>query len=569
MVASKRLLVCWGILLQVHLFAQNSDSQISIEFQQEPLLDALAKLNESTDKQLSFNPQILPKDRTVDRSFRDESVESVLDEIIGPGYEVKSISNYLIIQKKVVKKQKTTYRISGGVSDAITGVKLQDVSIYEINSLESTLTDNVGSFQLKAKTGSDVATFLISKENYKDTVIQITNLRQFEAPIVLTKEKKSKLGKTIREKVKIYSNGLAKFFTSDKVIKNARNVNMVDTRLAQISLVPALGTNRKMSSQIKNKFSLNIISGYSYGVRGLELGGVYNIAREEVRGAQIGGFGNTVGGEVHGLQMGGFINTTSDYVKGAQLGGFINVAKDSVNGFQLGGFTNVTKEMQGLQIAGFDNHTQDVSGFQLAGFINTSRRMDGMQLAGFINKAKEVRGLQFSVVNVADTVASGMPFGLLNIVRKNGLLSPGIESDDVVPYRFTFRSGLDKFYTVLSIGTDPGDHWTLGVGFGSKLFPRKQQKFFLNPELRWLNLAKGAPKENENNYLVRFNLNLGYQFFKRLSITSGPSVNFYVTNQLDETGTPEINPANAPFLDEQPGNTRYQMWLGYTVGLNF
>ena len=537
MVVNRMLLILCGILIQFQLIAQDPDTHISIDFSQEPLLEALAKLDRSTSKQLSFNPQILPQDQFVDGTFMNEPVEEVLGDLIGPSFEVKSISNYLIIQKRVMSKQKTTYKITGGVTDAITGLKLQDVSIYEINSLESTLTDGDGSFELKAKTGSDVATFLISKENYKDTVIQISNMRQLETPIILSKEKENKLGKAIRDKVKVYSNGLAKFFTSDKVIKNARNVNMVDTRLAQISLVPALGTNRKMSSQIKNKISLNLISGYSYGVRGFELGGFYNIAREEVRGAQIGGFGNTVGGEVHGLQM--------------------------------GGFTNLTKEMQGVQIAGFNNHTKDVSGFQLSGFINTTGEMDGFQLTGFINWAQEVRGLQLSVVNVADSVVSGTQFGLLNIVRKNGLLSPGIESDEVVPYRFAFRSGMEKFYTVLSIGTDPGDHWTLGVGFGSRLFPRKQQRFFLNPELRWLNLAKGAPAENENNYMVRFNFNLGYTFFKRLSITTGPSVNFYVTNQLDETGMPELNIANAPFLDDLSGNTRYQMWLGYTVGVNF
>jgi len=173
------------------------------------------------------------------------------------------------------------------------------------------------------------------------------------------------------------------------------------------------------------------------------------------------------------------------------------------------------------------------------------------------------------IVNVADTVASGVPFGLLNMVRKNGLLSPGIESDDIIPYRFTFRSGMDKFYTVLSIGTDPSNHWSLGVGFGSRLFPFSQQKFHVNPELRWANLAKGQPAESENNYLVRFNFNLGYQLFKRLSITSGPALTYYISNQLDEFSNPVINIASNPLLDELIGNTRHQLWLGYTFGVNF
>lgn len=567
--ASKQLLIIFSFLLCTNAFSQVSDDAISISFQNEPLLEALAKLDGVTNKQLSFNPQILPQNQLVNKVYEDQNIKVILEEVLGSSYELKSISNYLIIQKKEVRKQKTTFKIAGGVRDAITGEELKDVSVYEINSLESTLTDASGGFELKAKTGSDVATFLISKENYKDTIIQITNVRQIEAPIQLKQEKESRIVKAIRDKAEIFSNGLAKLFTSDKVIKNARNVNMVDDRLVQISLVPSIGTNRKMSSQIKNKFSLNVIAGYSYGVNGLELGGFYNVDREEVRGVQIGGFGNTVGGEVHGLQMGGFVNTTSDYVRGSQIGGFINVAKDSVNGLQMAGFTNLTKEVRGLQIAGFNNHTKKSSGFQLSGFINTTGEMDGFQLTGFINVAREVKGLQMSVVNVADTVVSGTQFGLLNIVRKNGLLSPGIESDGVIPYRFSFRSGMDKFYTVLSIGTNPSEYWTLGVGFGSKLFTSPKKKLYLNPELRWVNLAKGVPDENENNYLVRFNFNLGYQLFKRLSITSGPALNFYVSNQLDEAGNPEIDIASAPFIDELPRNSRYQMWLGYTFGVNF
>ena len=566
MAASKKLFIALGFFVSISLFAQ--ENTISIKFDQEPLLEALAKIDQQTTKQLSYNPQILPKSEVVNKSYESEQIEKVLGDMLGSRYELKEIGNYLIIQKKITKKEKTTFQIAGGVKDAVTGQQLKDVSVYEINSLESTLTNDQGEFELKAKTGADVATFLVSKKDYKDTIIQVSTIRPMEAPIVLNQEKENKLGQAIRDQVKIFSEGLAKLFTSDKVIKNARNVNMVDTRMFQISLVPSVGTNRKMSPQIKNRFSLNVFAGYSYGVQGLELGGFYNIDREEVRGVQIGGFGNTVGGEVHGLQMGGFVNTTDDYVRGAQIGGFINIASDSVNGFQMGGFTNITRDMQGVQIAGFNNHTKNTSGFQLSGFVNTAGDMDGCQMAGFVNVAKEVRGFQLSVVNIADSVATGVPLGLLNIVKKNGLLSPGIESDDVVPYRFTFRSGLDKFYTVLSIGTNPGEHWTLGAGFGSKLFTGDKKTFLLNPEIRWLNLAKGLPDETQN-YMVRFNFNLGYQIFKRLWITSGPSVNFYFTNQLDEQGIPEIDIASSPFLDKLSGGTRHQMWLGYTFGVNF
>jgi len=371
------MLFCLAVLAN----GQGSDQFISINFEDQPLLEALARLDQATERQLSFNPQILLQDQVVNQSFETKPIQQILLEILGSAYDLKEIGNYLIIQRKVTVKKKSTFSISGGVKDAITGEELKDVSIYEINTLESTLTNEMGEFELKAKTRSDVVTFLISKQNYKDTIIQIVAFQPIEAPIALEKEKKSKWGKAIRDQVKVFSEGFARLFTSDKVIKNARNVNMVDTRTFQVSLIPSVGTNRKMGSQIKNRISLNLIAGYGYEVRGFEMGGLYNINREEIRGAQIGGFGNTVGGEVHGLQMAGFINTTKDNVKGTQIGGFINVASDSVNGFQMAGFTNLTKEIKGLQIAGFNNHTRNSLGAQLSGFINTTRKMDGFQLA--------------------------------------------------------------------------------------------------------------------------------------------------------------------------------------------
>ncbi len=571
MTVNKVFVTGFFLLCSILLPGQSAEGQkVTISFENEPLQDALLRLDGISDHQLSYNPQILPSGVILNQSFQSESPREILDKILGGDYELKSIGNYIIIQKAPPpKKEKAIFQLSGGIKDAATGEELEDVSIYEVNSLRSTLSNERGEFDLQAETDVSAATFVISKKYYQDTIIQVSQLKTLEGPIVLKKERESRSGRSIREHVRTFSTGLSKFFTSDKVRKNAQNVNLVDTRMFQFSFVPSIGTNRKMSSQIKNKFSLNLIAGYSYGVGGAELGGVYNISREEVRGVQVGGFGNTVGGEVHGLQMGGFINTTKDYVKGSQIAGFINVASDSVNGFQMGGFTNLTKEMRGLQIAGFNNHTKKMAGFQLSGFINTTNEMNGFQLTGFINVAKEVRGLQLSVVNWADTIVTGIPFGLLNIVKKGGFISPALESDDVIPYRVSFRSGLDKFYSVLSVGIQPGDYWTYGVGFGSRWFPTNKRTFFINPELRWFNLAESKIKEDENNYMVRFNFNLGYQIFKHLSVTSGPSLNYYFTNDLDERGNPIIDIAGKTITDRSSGRYRHQLWVGYTFSIGF
>ncbi|MEP1095059.1 MAG: hypothetical protein ABJG78_08110 [Cyclobacteriaceae bacterium] len=334
----------------------------------------------------------------------------------------------------------------------------------------------------------------------------------------------------------------------------------------QFSLVPPIGSNGPLSGETSNKISLNLLAGYAHSVEAFELGGIYNIVKADVKGAQISGFGNTVGGEVHGFQLAGFFNTNKGYIEGAQVAGFINLTSDKVKGFQVGGFSNISAAIDGWQIAGFNNHTKETKGTQLAGFINTTGTLNGLQLAGFINVAKRVNGVQFGVVNVADSVESGVQFGLVN-VSKNGFISPGMETDDVVPYRLVFRSGRERFYTVLSVGAKESEYWSYGAGFGSRLYLSEKRNLFVNPELRYHQINKG--KSVAENHLVKLNVNLGYQLFKHLYITSGPTVNFYTTKQLDQNGRPLIDIANNPSHDSQSGRSRYQLWVGYSIGIGF
>ena len=570
MAVNKQIIKFLFLLSVLGLFGQETSIKITIEFIDEPIAVALAKLDNSIAQQLSYNPQILPQNTTITRSFEDQIPEVILVGILGPTYQLKNIGNYIIIQKApLTKKEKTAFQLKGGIKDASSGKDLSGVSVYEINSLKSTLSNEQGKFELQANTEFKEATFVVSRRFYQDTIIRITKPEQLTQPIALKQEEPSKKGIMIRERVKVFSSGLAKFFTSIELRKNAQNVNFVDTRLFQLSLVPSIGTNRKMSGQIKNKISLNLISGYSYGVHGVELGGFYNLDREEVIGAQFGGFGNTVGGEVRGAQFGGFINTTKDYVNGVQMAGFINVASDSVEGFQAAGFTNTTKEMSGFQVAGFNNRTMKVSGYQLSGFMNTTGEMDGVQIAGFINIAKEVKGLQLSVINIADTVSSGVPIGLISIVKKNGFLSPALEYTDAIPVGFAMRVGVETFYSILAIGTNPDNYWSVGGGFGSKRFTSVNRKLFLNPELRWSSLTQGKIRENEDSNLIQLNFNLGYQLFKRLSIAGDPSLNFFFTNHLNAQGDPIIDLANSTIIDGQGSRNRYQMWAGYTLNIGF
>ncbi|MCP4459167.1 MAG: hypothetical protein GY816_14270 [Cytophagales bacterium] len=364
----------------------------------------------------------------------------------------------------------------------------------------------------------------------------------------------------------------------------------------QFSFVPPISSNGALNSETSNKISFNLLAGYSHDVEAFEYGGIYNHVRANVKGAQISGFGNTVGGEVHGFQMAGFFNNNGGEVEGAQVAGFINLSRNNVKGFQLAGFTNISgdidgwqlsgfsniagategvqlagfhnlaKETIGWQLAGFHNHSKEIKGNQLAGFMNYTGTLDGVQLAGFVNVAKKVKGVQFGLINVADSVESGVQFGLVN-VSKNGLISIGTETDDVVPYRLVFRSGQDWFYTVLSAGIKENEYWSFGAGFGSQLFLSEKRNLFVNPELRYHQINKD--QSVAKNHLVKMNLNLGYQLSNHFYITAGPTFNFYTTKEFDQNGRPLLDIVDDPTHESQDGKSRYQQWVGYSIGIGF
>ena len=343
-----------------------------------------------------------------------------------------------------------------------------------------------------------------------------------------------------------------------------------ETKTFQLSLVYPVGTNGQNSGEIINDFSLNLFAGYSGGVNKLEIGGFYNITKGYVKGVQLGGFGNGVGGKVDGVQIAGFSNINKGNVDGVQLAGFLNKSKGSVSGAQVAGFSNLSDFNTGIQLAGFTNHSKGSSGMQLAGFSNISGDVKGAQAAGAINVARRLDGAQVGIINIADSISSGAQVGLINISKKNGFISLGLESDDFMPVRLAFRSGMDYFYTVLVAGAHPDEeYWSVGAGFGSRLFLSDTRKVFVNPEARWEYINAGSISDSDFSHLTKLNINFGYQLQKHLYLTAGPSVNYYVTDDLDVNGQPNIELTSNQTINRLNNNKRHQLWVGYNVGVGF
>lgn len=583
----------FSVLIPISSNAQQVKTQtISISFNGSNTKEALEQISAISDFRLSYNPDVLHVRQNIIKSYSSVPIEDVLIDILGEQFELKFRGSYIIIQKfQPTLQTKNEFKIAGDIKDAETGEKIKGVTVYEVNKLNSTLSDDRGNFELSVSSKSDYVTFAVSRANYKDTIIQVTKDFNFDQGLLLKPisdkpEKKVTFFRDVETKLKeIETKKLVRFFTSKKERENSINVGLIEEKNFQFSLIPSIGTNMQMGGQIKNRYSFNLLAGYSYGLSVFELGGLYNIDRKEVSGLQIAGFGNAVGGNVQGTQIAGFINTNKSNTTGTQISGFLNVVADDMKGVQLSGFNNISKNtngsqvtgfinitsknLQGLQLAGFTNIATNVDGAQVSGFYNKAKEMDGFQLAGFANHAKTVKGIQLSVVNIADSVASGATIGLFNFVKK-GLHQLSLSYNDVTDVNLEFRGGTHSFYSILSSGIQFKENylWSYGLGFGRQFKVAKM--LFSNIELSSHVLSSKSSSFDNLNLLNKITLNFGYQFARHLSLNMGPTLNIYVSDEFNaDTKKYGYDIVRQPIYSKEYNSSGLSIWLGYSASIKF
>jgi hypothetical protein len=203
--------------------------------------------------------------------------------------------------------------------------------VFEKRLLVSTLTDGNGFFKIKLKAGGAI-TLTVSKEYYKDTTINfLSKVTVYNNPhnynynpdIASTKAERNWLGRMfISSRVKIQSMNIGGFISGVPV---------------QTSFVPGLGSHGLLSGQIVNKFSFNVLGGYNGGVNGLEIGGLFNMNKQDVKYVQVAGLFNVVGGNITGVQVAGITNTVYKSMNGVQMAGILNQVNENATGLQVAG----------------------------------------------------------------------------------------------------------------------------------------------------------------------------------------------------------------------------------------
>ena len=564
---------------------------ITLKVSNELLESVLEKIAKQANVTFSYNPEAIPVRKTITMNAVNRSVREVLDQMSGDmQYKVKG--NYIILTKATPKATEPSwFMISGYVTNGDNGEKIPEVSVYDKENKASSVTNSYGYYEMKVDRKVNSVQLIVNKQQFRDTLIYvkqtgsaIVNVMIYPEPAAL-----APVDSTAMKEQQMKEDQLAfiNFILSEE--QKANTVNIKDTmyKKVQISFLPFIGTEAKLSGNTVSDYSFNILAGYTMGTRKMELGGLLNIDRDSVKSVQLAGLMNAVGGHVSGLQIGGLFNTNLGTTKGVQLGGLINLDGDNVEGLQLGGLLNINlksfegfsgaglvntnlKKGEGLQMAGLVNLCVDtMKGVQVAGLVNVAPKVVlGSQISGLVNVGVKVKGSQLGFLNVSDTL-SGVPFGFLSFSYR-GYHPIELSADEIFPVNLSWRTGIRSFYNIFSAGMQFDDItfplWHFGYGIGTSA--RLGKTWWLNLDLTTQQIVKGDSFE-EMNLLSKFHLTVDKSLTKNLAIAIGPVFNFYTSN----TTVPYYDSVYSKlppytFSDESyDNNLNIKTWLGGKIAI--
>lgn len=536
MFSSKKLLLtltlfCVNFLLwispavaQCHL-----DREIALaNITDQPLGNILKEIEKRNDFYFSYNSRSVAGDSLISFNEFQGTLIEFLEKTLGSDYEFKETPDYVIIRyaprtMEVIaesdKKLHRSFILKGYVRDSVDGKGLGQASVYDRKALVSTLSNKDGYFKLVIKRPGESVWLTVNKDNYREMTMVVL------LPIEVsrrTRDERYSYYPDEEDSTGLERTAFGRFLTGSRQRMQRINLGGFFAHSPyQVSLIPGLSTHGMFNSQVINHGSLNLIGGYTAGVDGMELAGVFNINQKDVRSLQLAGVFNLVGRNARGLQLSGVSNTVLGDASGVQMAGVKNWTRNS-RGLQVAGVFNVSERSQGMQLAGVLNFSGNSKGLQLAGCLNRSSEETGSQISGVVNIGGKVKGIQLAgILNVADS--SDYPIGLINII-KNGRKSFSLGTDESGLAALTFRSGGRVLYGVAGAGYYLADHelsYAMEAGIGAHLVDRRT--FSLDAE---------AVNRNSTNFnkheqpRVSFRLLPELRMATHFSIYAGPSVSY-------------------------------------------
>lgn len=482
----KRFLFTLQVLVFVFPFEESIsqsllDKQIFVNIKNQRLASVLSDISHKGGFYFSYNGKSIPKDSIVTITASNQTIYATLISLLGNRYEFEERNkNYIIITPALMRMsfinaditaENNSYSISGIIVNEKTGERLTNTSIYEKQQLVSTLTDEHGYFKLKLRSENlDQVRLTASKVLYRDTSLSFLNTVEVS--------NRSWAGPSHDNGKDVELTAIGRFFTTAAQRLQSINIqNFFANRPYQVSITPGLSSHGALSSQVINKLSLNLAGGYTAGVDGIEVGGLFNINKRNTRYLQLAGIFNLVGGNVTGMQLAGVSNQALDTVKGVQISGFINKADNQVS---------------------------------------------GLQIAALNNKAHILKGLQIGLVNVVDT-SEGISIGLINIIR-NGFYKITVSANDLTNTNISLKTGTHRFYSSLLLSANISANnkmFSFGMGVGHDFM--FTERAYLSAEAAYQFAFTGMMDDRWAQAKLLLNLPLT----RKLNLVAGPTYNKY------------------------------------------
>lgn len=587
------LLFCTGLsILQAQQLLQ---SNVSIEVKNMPLASVLEQMGRQGGFSFSYNSNIINGDSLVSVHMNKHTVKQVLDYLFKGTIQYQSSGRYIILHTALPPPTPSLWYLTGYISDAVSGEKIANASIYERQHLAGTISDEYGFFRLKLKDRHKYpaeVSISISRISYADTFVIVQNGQENQLSVSLLPVS-SELTPVIvgRKNEKSWLSRL--FVSSGQRIQSLNLRNFFADKPYQISFLPGLGTHGKLSGQVVNDFSFNFLGGYTAGSKGFEMAGLFNINRKEAKYVQLAGLFNVDGANAKGVQLAGVYNHVQDSVNGVQVAGVENRVKKGVDGVQVAGVSNRSSgKIEGVQVAGVVNHadssvrgvqvagiasrsarafkgvqvsgiantvSDSASGIQVSGIVNhVHKTINGTQITGIVNYARHVKGAQIGLINICDTL-SGYSIGLINIVRK-GYHKLTVETNDVLDVNLIYKAGNRHLYSMIGIGSDIGGRKnSCGIMYGLGNEMRLGKRLFLTNELLAQQIYQGT--WDTIPILIRFKPALHFQLTRFATLYAGPVIWF------GNPGTPapgyKTITTNRSFI--QSDNNK--AWIGWSCGI--
>lgn len=549
------------------------ERKVTLELNGTTVKETLKLMETQGDYLFAYRTNLIEGNLQLTRTYTNKTTRAVLNDLFAGKVTYKERGGYIILREQNTSDEKTVL-LSGYVSNKESGETIPYATLYDSTTLTSASSNSYGYYSLTVK-NSENPLIIVKKKGYRDTTIQWTqsgtavyNIMLEALPVVA--DSAGETDENTDENAKI--NWFQRFVPTEEQKSKFNNFKEQLRRKTQVSLVPYVGSNGKLSGKTTVDYSFNVIGGFNGGVRKIEIGGIFNLDWDSVSYFQLAGVFNKVGGYQRGAQFAGITNINKSTIHGGQFAGISNITSGSVIGAQAAGIVNFADGFTGAQFAGVANYSRKSSiGGQFAGVFNKSEdTLRGAQVAGIMNIADHVDGAQVGFINLSKSI-DGVPVGFFSFSKK-GLHQLEISTNELFHANLAFKTGVNQFYNSFIGGVrfDKSSNPTIGLGYGlgTSIGISRKSRFFFDVQAMHLHQNKVTPQIRPN-LLGKVTLSYQWQVTPLFAIAAGPSFNAMLNDESFPSGQSISSIVPYSFYTVANSDYRLQFWAGGHIALRF